>query len=389
MAQSFTSISADGRHSLAGTADGFDSEGEEEEIDQLDSGLDDEEEVEEEDEGEEMEPEVEEYESASAMKGRRKLGVRVPGHTLLPQDKLDNILQAEGAGQHMSKEAVFMLSIATEEFVKKLAEAGYQKTITEARQHVQYRDMASITQEQSKFKFLEDTIPKPISIVQAMALRAAKERELLEDDPAISAAAPSSPPFMPNIPSTSNSLSMTKPKPKVRQSLPAETNGGAKPKMNGSASAAGASAGTSTSAAGASGRQRYRDSNGRWRRVNGGHSEGTPTSTTSTRASSARIRNRSARAREAEEASGHVAHPNGASPVANGHSASSAGMHQDMNVSSGSTMPLDRLSPAQFTGPASGYLEDTGRLSFNGRTSMADNPGRTIYSQRPPPPQPR
>lgn len=96
MAQSFTSISADGRHSLAGTADGFDSEGEEEEIDQLDSGLDDEEEVEEEDEGEEMEPEVEEYESASAMKGRRKLGVRVPGHTLLPQDKLDNILQAEG-----------------------------------------------------------------------------------------------------------------------------------------------------------------------------------------------------------------------------------------------------------------------------------------------------
>lgn len=92
----------------------------------------------------------------------------------------------------MSKEAVFMLSIATvstivynththihtrsqEEFVKKLAEAGYQKTITETRQHVQYRDMgqyavlrtsvirftnahsnaANITQEQSKFKFLE------------------------------------------------------------------------------------------------------------------------------------------------------------------------------------------------------------------------------------------
>ncbi|OJT15277.1 hypothetical protein TRAPUB_8199 [Trametes pubescens] len=214
MAQSFTSISADGRQSLAGTADGFDSEGEEEEIDQLDSGLDDEEEIEDEDEGEEMEPEVEEYESASAIKGRRKLGVRVPGHTLLPQDKLDNILQAEGAGQHMSKEAVFMLSIATEEFVKKLAEAGYQKTITENRQHVQFRDMANITQEQSKFKFLEDTIPKPISIVQAMALRAAKERELLEDDPAISAAAPSSPPFMPHVPSTSNSISTTKPKPK-------------------------------------------------------------------------------------------------------------------------------------------------------------------------------
>ena len=90
MALSFATISGDGRHSLTGTTSGFNSEVDEEEIDQLDSGLDEE-------ESDGMEPEVEEDESASsAAKGRRRLGARTPGHTLIPQDRLDNMLQAEG-----------------------------------------------------------------------------------------------------------------------------------------------------------------------------------------------------------------------------------------------------------------------------------------------------
>ena len=90
MTTSFTTISADGRHSVPYTNSGMNSDADEEEIDQLDSGLDDEV-----DDG--MEPEGEEDENASAAKGRRRLGVRQPGHTLIPQDRLDNILQAEGA----------------------------------------------------------------------------------------------------------------------------------------------------------------------------------------------------------------------------------------------------------------------------------------------------
>ncbi|KAI8978693.1 hypothetical protein BD414DRAFT_115645 [Trametes punicea] len=386
MAQSFTSISADGRRSLAATTSGFNSEADDEEIDQLDSGLDD--------EGEEMEPEIDEEDNVSTLKGRRKLGVRVPGQTLLPQDKVDNILQAEGSGQHMSKEAVFMLSIATEEFIKKLAEAGYRQTLSESRQHVQYRDMATITQRRSEFRFLEDTIPKPISITEAMARRAQKEREMLEDDPAISAAPPSSPSLMPSTPTASASISATKAKPKARQSLASEANG--KQKTNGSSSAAGASGSASISATSAAARQRYRDSNGRWRKastVNGAHSEVTASST-GTRAGSARIRNRSARAREAAEAatpSIHTTHQNGTSPLANGRSASSASMYQDARGSPGSPAQANRWAPpGQFTGPASGYLEDGSRVLLNGRSSsMADNPGRTIYSQQRPSAQPR
>ncbi|KAI0670813.1 hypothetical protein C8Q78DRAFT_1032121 [Trametes maxima] len=398
MAQSFTSISADGRRSLAGTTSGFTSEIDEEEIDQLDSGLDDEE--------EDMEPEVEEDESSSAFKGRRKLGVRVPGHTLVPQDKLDNILQAEGAGAHMSKEAVFMLSVATEEFIKKLAEAGYRQTTSENRQHIQYRDLATLTQQRTEFKFLNDTVPKPMSIAEAMSLRAAKERELLEDDPAVSAVAPSSPPPMPITPTGSASISAAKPKPKTRQSLPAETNGRSRVGLNGSASVPATSASAHThesvsaseSAASAAARQRHRDSNGRWRKgatANGHYSEDT-TSSTGTRAGSARIRNRSARAREAAEAvypGGHTTHHNGVVPPTNGRrrSASVTSVHQDVHASPGSTVQTEQWSPGHFTGPASAYLEDGSRPStLNGRSgSITDNPGRTIYSQQRPQPQPR
>ncbi|KAI1789596.1 hypothetical protein LXA43DRAFT_1152449 [Ganoderma leucocontextum] len=386
MALSFTTISGDGRRSLASTNSGFNSEIDEEEIDQLDSGLDD--------EGDEMEPEVEE-ESVSTAKGRRKLGVRIPGTTLVPQDRLDTILQAEGAGAHMSKEAVYMLSIATEEFVKRLAEAGYQQTISENRQHIQYRDMATLTRKHSKFKFLEDTIPQPMSIVEAIQRRAAKEREGLEDDSAIPATAPSSPPFVPGqLPKNSDSASTpAKPLPKSRRSLPAQTNGEG---LNGIASAsasAAASPAASASARAATPRSsRARDRRGRWSHgpsANGSH-EGTPESTGptgtrgGTRASSARTRNRSnrsTRAREAvETAPSGGEHANGAT---NGRSASSAGAHE----SAGAGGPQGHVTSGQVIGPASGYLEEGGRLVANGRNAMTDNPGRTIYSQQRPPAQ--
>ncbi|TBU62336.1 hypothetical protein BD310DRAFT_93410 [Dichomitus squalens] len=383
MALSFTTISGNGRHSLTGTTSGFNSDIDEEEIDQLDSGLDDEE--------DEMEPEVEE-ESISTSKGRRKLGVRVPGTTLIPQDRLDNMLQAEGAGPHMSKEAIYMLSIATEEFVKRLAEAGYEQTVSDSRQHVQYKDMSVLPQKCSKYKFLEDTIPRPISIAEAMERRAAKERELLEDDPAISATAPPSPSVgSAHLPKESASTINPYTKGKARQSLPAHANG---KQANGAAGASVSAAATPTGSVSANAAiarsSRARDRRGRWSNgpsTNGSH-EGTPESTgptgtrTSTRASSARTRNRSTRAREAAETAtpDSVSRANGA---ANGMSASTAGAHEF----AGGSGPQDSFapSPGQTIGPASGYLDGGSRLSTNGHNPMTDNPGRTIYSQQRPP----
>lgn len=177
-----------------------------------------------------------------------------------------------------------------------------------------------------------DTIPKPISIVEAMQLRAAKERELLEDDPAISAMAPSSPTFPPVQSSISVSTN-AQAKANTRPSLPvhvngAETNGTLSASVSASASAAGTPVESESASTARS--QRQRDRRGRWRNgpsTNGSH-EGTPpasAATTETRAGSARVRNRSTRAREAAEAA--RPHTNGTPSARNGRSASHVSAH--------------------------------------------------------------
>ncbi|PFH53899.1 hypothetical protein AMATHDRAFT_702 [Amanita thiersii Skay4041] len=102
---------------------------------------------------------------------------RAPGCSLLPTARLENILQADGVTGNLalSKEALFVLSIATEEFIKRMAQAGHIHATAQRRNAVQYIDM--------------DTIPTPIPLSDAMQFRLAKEKEMLEDNPALAMSA--------------------------------------------------------------------------------------------------------------------------------------------------------------------------------------------------------
>ncbi|KAI0061682.1 hypothetical protein BV25DRAFT_1805254, partial [Artomyces pyxidatus] len=126
----------------------------------------------------------------------RKSGERVPGQSLLPQTRLENILRADGASGPMSKEAQFALSVATEEFIKRLARAGYQHASAQKRTIVQYRDMGATTHMRGHphtLTRLEDILPAPLPLSVALERRAAKEKELLDEDPALTAPAELSP----------------------------------------------------------------------------------------------------------------------------------------------------------------------------------------------------
>ncbi|KAJ8518458.1 hypothetical protein ONZ45_g4447 [Pleurotus djamor] len=109
------------------------------------------------------------------------------GQALLPQQKLENIIQNDGVtgGLALSKEALFLVSVATEEFVKKLAQAGCRQAHAERRVLINYRDMSLATQQYQEFMFLQDTIPTPMTLREALKLREAREADLLEDDPAM------------------------------------------------------------------------------------------------------------------------------------------------------------------------------------------------------------
>jgi len=148
--------------------------------------------------GEELEPDPDEEDAheggqtqATAVNGKRKhhrkSGERVPGHTLLPVTRLENILRADGESGPMSKEAQFALSVATEEFIKRFTRAGHQLASAEKRNIISYRDMATIASQSSSLKFLEDVVPLPIPLSLAFERHTLKEKELVDEDPALSA----------------------------------------------------------------------------------------------------------------------------------------------------------------------------------------------------------
>ncbi|KAJ6477457.1 hypothetical protein C8R47DRAFT_653357 [Mycena vitilis] len=133
---------------------------------------------------------------------------RVPGESLLPSRGLENIIQADGVTGRLalSKEGLFILSVATEEFIKRLTQGGHRQASAERRVSVDYRDMAATTQQYQEFMFLrgwepffamtfsliipKETIPTPVSLSDALKLRELKEKEMLDDDPALAAPTP-------------------------------------------------------------------------------------------------------------------------------------------------------------------------------------------------------
>ncbi|KAJ7675838.1 hypothetical protein DFH06DRAFT_669636 [Mycena polygramma] len=131
---------------------------------------------------------------------------RIPGESLLPSRGLENIIQADGVtgSLALSKEGLFILSVATEEFIKRLTQGGHRQASAERRVSVNYRDMAATTQQYQEFMFLRETIPTPVSLSDALKLRELKEKEMLDDDPALAAPTPYSS-TVGHAPSTSKS----------------------------------------------------------------------------------------------------------------------------------------------------------------------------------------
>ncbi|TDL22213.1 hypothetical protein BD410DRAFT_788943 [Rickenella mellea] len=108
---------------------------------------------------------------------------RTPGMTLLPMSKVEAIVQADGENGTLSKEAIYMLTVATEEFIKRFSQTAHGRSELDRRSLVQYRDMASTAYHFEEFQFLQDTVPMPIPLHRALALRASREQAATEADP--------------------------------------------------------------------------------------------------------------------------------------------------------------------------------------------------------------
>ncbi|KIJ54907.1 hypothetical protein M422DRAFT_775107 [Sphaerobolus stellatus SS14] len=83
---------------------------------------------------------------------------RPPGKSLLPTARVQKIMKADKELPSCNKEAVFLISVATEEFIKRLSQAGQQQANREKRSTVQRKDVVTAVRKSDEFVFLEEIL---------------------------------------------------------------------------------------------------------------------------------------------------------------------------------------------------------------------------------------
>ncbi|TFK20602.1 histone-fold-containing protein [Coprinopsis marcescibilis] len=116
-----------------------------------------------EEEEEEEEEESQSIPAAVAKKKKEKREVvvleRELGKSLLPISRVQKIIKADKDISIVAKDATFLISLATEEFIKRICEAGSKAASRENRTTVQAKDIATVVRRVDEFLFLEDILP--------------------------------------------------------------------------------------------------------------------------------------------------------------------------------------------------------------------------------------
>ncbi|EIN12889.1 histone-fold-containing protein [Punctularia strigosozonata HHB-11173 SS5] len=105
---------------------------------------------------------------------------RDPGKSLFPVARVQRILKADKELPMIARDAVFLISLATEEFVKRLSEEGQKAAERSQRTTVQQRDIATVVRRADEFVFLEEII----SWAEPTAAPARRKPKALEEGPA-------------------------------------------------------------------------------------------------------------------------------------------------------------------------------------------------------------
>jgi len=335
----------------------------------------------------EAEDDVDQLDSDSAQDSSpsgssRQNSTRILGESLLPTVRLENIIQADGVTGNLalSKEGLFVLSVATEEFIKRLAQGGHRQAGFERRNVINYSDMSATTQQYQEFMFLQETIPSPVSLSDALHLRELKEKELADDDPALSLSSSANP---------ADSISTAGPNSQApKAKAKARVNG--KERRNGAASASSSRAGSQSRSHSRS--QRDHDTPAEVVDI----SDSVDISGSrrpSLNGESQSLSREQALARRPVQ-NGLRTAPMRPSPLANGNGHSSSTSRsgtvtpapplERLEPLPPSTYPQqrriqqDEVRPTQHTSPTNGLLQGPGG-PFG---QPIDNPGRTIYTQQ-------
>ncbi|KAJ1020694.1 hypothetical protein NDA16_004086 [Ustilago loliicola] len=105
------------------------------------------------------------------------------GTSVFPTARVSKIIKADRDVDICSKEATFLISIATEIFIKKLTDQAYTNARLDKRKHIFYKDLSRAVQQTESLEFLKDVIPTPIALSSALQARHGKmQQKQLEEN---------------------------------------------------------------------------------------------------------------------------------------------------------------------------------------------------------------
>ncbi|KAJ4482461.1 hypothetical protein J3R30DRAFT_2177400 [Lentinula aciculospora] len=81
--------------------------------------------------------------------------VRDSGKSLLPFSRVQKIIKADKDIPMIARDATFLISLAAEEFIKRLCQAGQKAAEKERRATVQHKDLATVVRRADEFMFLD------------------------------------------------------------------------------------------------------------------------------------------------------------------------------------------------------------------------------------------
>ncbi|KAL5520117.1 hypothetical protein ACEPAG_1777 [Sanghuangporus baumii] len=107
---------------------------------------------------------------------------RAPGQTIVPMSRIEAILSADAgqSGAH-SKEASYLISLATEEFIRRLTRVAHSRSRLDKRSLTTYNDIADSAFYFDEYNFLQEMIPRPLTPKAALAER----KRILEEQEAL------------------------------------------------------------------------------------------------------------------------------------------------------------------------------------------------------------
>ncbi|KAJ5995293.1 hypothetical protein N7481_002270 [Penicillium waksmanii] len=104
----------------------------------------------------------------------------ITGQSALPISRIKKIIQLDEDIVQCSSNATFVIAMATEMFIKHLAEQGHNvvKSERKPRKTVQYKDLASAVSHTDNLEFLSDVIPKTTTYKQFKEKKAKESTEM-------------------------------------------------------------------------------------------------------------------------------------------------------------------------------------------------------------------